>query len=541
MRQNTSSFNKTIVEISKKLIDEIAEKIRVYNESFNKNEIVEYIDRKEEKEEDEKYRKLLDTWTHDKTDLDTESQGRLFYHLISVASMIRQSTGSRWMVFMIQDPEATDMIQNTKGIGNILTQKYKTYPFGMKADLRESWDNEIKKEDKITFTDILFGKNIVGNDIYSIRIGDVNEKKNRVDELIYIDIIGDFKDDSFEILDKRITMKYSPKKEDIIRILDEKLSDKAKVVNYINFMVKHTGFDPSKQRQLIIYAIPVLSTSLYPSCPSRSGLYIVSTKKIKYNKLLLAQNLISQLLCHIDYLRAAIIQRTEDIRLFTHDLRGAVGFNSREISNNRNVANNVRLNNQFMELLIDCLNGNKKTIEGYDLIAALLKENDWHIKLSEFACYLEPNWKSARITPDTKTNKTVSFPKIKSDSRVSGAFFTLLVVLLRNAWKHQFWHYNKNHETYKVNPFIRVDLMEDAHKYYIYIRNKKKRDEEYNNNENRILERKNLGRGTFAVIHKLENLINSDGNRAVFVADPFINNLKEDFITRICISKEVII
>lgn len=531
MKQDTSTFDKQIVEISKELIDEIAEKIRGYNESFNKRGIIDYIDRRKEKAEKNIYREILDTWADNRKNLTIDKRGRLFYHLFSVAGMISQSTESRWMVFMIQDPEATDMIKVTTTGRNLPLQKYITYPFGMKSELRASWDEELRNEDKITFTDILFGKNIVGNDIYCIRIGDVVGDA-KLDELIYVDIIGSFKEDTFEIHDKRIRIKYSPKKEEILSVLYEKLSDKDKVINYVNFMVKHTGFNPVKQRQLIIYAIPVLSTSLYPSCPSRSGLYVVSTKRIEYYKLLFVQNLVSQLLCHIDYLRAAIIQRTEDIRVFTHDLQGSLKYLNSYVTDD-----NLRRCIEYLNLLIDCLSGNLPLPEindiAYPLLNKILGAENWLIEASNFSALLEERWipkvKDSGVKLFTKTN-SINLPKLRLDKKYSGAVASLIFVLLKNAWKHQYFFYNE----IRANPYIRVDWEKDSEGWMLFIKN----NDLGSNHGSYIDEKMNLGKGTFAITQKLITLINEHG-RIVNLKDPHPNLIKKEFITWLWLSKEV--
>lgn len=515
-------------KITSKIIKELNECVREYNKTYNKGKLIEYIIR-DNPWSDDAYGPFLDYWSEQNNintteyysliDKMLEEKVGLVYCLPLLADIVKGLTGCSWMTFMVQDPKASEMLSEAEFI---------PYNFGIKSELQPLWIKDIKDlvtNDGTVLTRILFRKNIIEDYIFCFRVGEFSTND---DNIFYIDYL-----ESGSNVNIDFRSRYSEKKERIASKLRYELRDHKKVKEYVEVMRRYFNASDGK---FCIYIIPALNVLLYPSSPTRSGIFMLSEKEIDFDKLSHTQHIISHVLCHLDYLRSAMIQRTSDFHLVTHDIKESIGYVSLEIQN-QNVKEDIKRHIAF----IDCvIKGFQKEINKISIeeIYKELNNSDWLKKLSDFARSGEPKWSRVIPQPNTTiegilTEFNFLYSINSPDSRtinMAGIILTLLLVILKNAWKHEYNYYSSTLTSHGIE----VTIIRETQKgrWCLIIKNKANR-----NNKDIILEKRALGQGTFAVVQFLINLINdgivSSDEKIEFEDEPHYNSAKEDFIQKL--------
>lgn len=531
-------------EITTLFVKDIDACIEEFNKTFNKRKLINYIiyGWKVDKE----YEEMLEYWNKNKSfknyKYNVQNVKHIGYRLSQLADLIREITGISWMTFMVQDPQASD----------VPTEKnFLAFNYGMKKEMRESWEAEINKDIKMfTLTKLLFGKNTISDSIVCFR---VNKSARTDDKLIFIDY-----DDINGKPNISLISSFSEKRDKLAKAIKEEIANYEAVQRYVEFMSKHSKL----KKSFVIYAIPVITIFLYPSCPSRSGLYLVTDEEISTEKLFATQQIVTQTMCHIDYLRASIIQKRNDMRLFTHDLRGSLIYISEKIGqfqkDNLLERGTAKENIDLVRKQISFINA---LITGFQVnfaeelmgdFRSLVTDNNWIFQLSEFGRSLFEKWSVSEIIPTTKilqknTLYKMNFDK-KYDYEINGKkvslmfnniLLTLILVMLRNAWKHQHEYCSRTEDWAKG---IEIGIMEDLDKDRFVLITK---NDTINTSIEVIEENKNNVQGTFAVAQLLTSILNEKfteifREKSVEIeVNYYLNKVKTEFIQCIYIPKEI--
>jgi len=503
-------------EITKAIISDINKLIEEFNKTFNPSPLSDY------------FKKIDNQFMCSWPDIENYQQGNnegIVYHLGELALLIKKD-GFDWMTFMIQNPYSSDF----------KTIPFSAFNFGIKdISEREEWDNWLKDTNVFTFTKLFFIQALpvsAYSNMFCVRINrsepvkDLDYKKDK--DLIIIDVSFDNNKADFnsiycdDVTDESIGESL---KNNIENILQEKGENaEESLLKYILNMERFTKLNKEFN---YLYAIPVLSSFLYPATSSRSGLYLVSKEPIPYVTLKKVQEIITPSLCHIDYIRGALIQKETDVKVIIHDLKTfIVNLDNRiysiEQSGDSIASQNIKdisLLSCIIYLLVQILTVNKNNLTSIvlsDIIEELINKEDWIRNLADKLGQLRHDKKAIfnykndiNYIPNTKN------PKMN-------VLIGILIVIFNNLWKHLPENNNKRIINIHIN-----QSLNDRKKVIITITNKASKD-----TLKKIQNRESFQLGTFAVVSLMNSLIYKD-----IIIEKDFNSAKEELLNVIHIPK----
>ncbi|MDO8721474.1 MAG: hypothetical protein Q7J31_04510 [Syntrophales bacterium] len=536
---NGYKFVNELNKINNAFLFDLNECIKEYIKTYSKNAIANYFVYDKKCHED-----LATFWNKNKDkdgpldDYGFKNKNRKIIDIIAhLASLIKKLSGVSWMTFMVQDPAMRTDLENKAALTSIEGKgQYVLINFGIPDHLRGSWDNELEKQ-QISMTDLLFGQNIIRNKICCFRIRPKNNPKN--DDILYLTY-------SKSGQKSHITLSSNTPTEEKMRIAEE-LQEKINTAkqnnafdNYVDFMEK---FTENADSPFNIYAIPIVSVSLFYETSSKSGMFLVSKNIISSQMLSQIQNMLTNCLCHIDYIRAAIKQRASDFRLTTHDLKESIVYveNAVRELNNPTVENHIRIIASIITAFqAGRSDGKNSKLSMYD---GFYGNSNWISLFSELARTSVPAWKTYTSIPKTNISSESLRYSVSAGGNLIDLFITTFLVVIKNAWKHQCNYYvgeSMDEDDIRNEDGISIDICESSKKnQMIFIFSNKVAD---NKVLDQIAKRKIEGEGTFAVIAFLISLMNNHINNqelnAEFKTD--FNNVKCEFVQMLYFPKYIL-
>lgn len=512
--------------ISESIISDINHLIKKVNETFDPSPLIDYFKKKDDI--------FLCSWPNTEDCKPAINNKGIVYQLGDLALLIKKE-GFNWMTFMIQNPDSSDFT----------TVPFIAYNFGIRDfEKREEWNKWLDNRETFTFTRLFFIERLpvqAYSKIFCVRImrheqlGFFNDNKDK--DLITInvnlrtemkaDINSIYCSDDSDESDEEEPIGEALKNgiENIIQKIQEQKKDYRELLaNYIVNMEKFTNL---KQDFNYLYAIPVLSSFLYPSTASRSGLYLASKEPILTDTLKKVQEIITQSLCHIDYIRGALIQKDNDVKVITHDLRSLnkkLADNIYDIVQDKNNLDskigNIRFLSNIISLLFQILAVNKEGLNDIALpggIAELLHNNkDWlkilAIKLGEI-----------RGDKEAKINYENGEELLPDRCNEMSVLIGILIVIFNNIWKNL----PITTEERVINIHIR-QLSYNSETISLTIANKASI-----NPLKRIRRREVNQQGTFAVLSLMNSLIYEEVS-----INRYFNLAKGEFLNVIHLPKE---